>query len=247
MSLALVSAVPSALRDDRFDWTRLRISQATSNGDPNAIEDPANRFADQSNGSIAGGLLGGVATTDPGSARWWTWRASDIFGQLITGAAVYSFFTAIREVTAPALATDTFVACGICNEADLNSATVDGWGGSFRYTGAARTVGVIRLLNGAAALTSDAAGVDTTRRLFFSVNRGESAGGVAQMNSKGLTDAGAFIAGADSAANAYTDASGDMYWWLAFGRLAATAGTIAVASSAFIIGYPAPRGGYVPT
>lgn len=247
MSVILASMVPNALHDQRIDWTRLRISQATSSGDPNAIEDPANTFADQADGSIEGGLLGGTATTDPGSARWWTWRASDIFNQLMTGAALYQHIEMLREVTAPGLSTDTFVSIGICNEANLNSATVDAAGISFRYTGASRGSGVLRILNGAVTLTNDGAPVGTMRRLLHTTNKGTTGADFGQQHALGFTDAGVVVAGENVAANVYIDISGDLYWYLAFGRLAATAGTVAVAHSAFVLGYPSPRSGFAPT
>ena len=40
--------------------------------------------------------------------------------------------------------------------------------------------------------------------------------------------------------------AGDLFWFLSFGRSAATAGTVTIGAQAFEIVYPAPLAGNVP-
>lgn len=230
----------------RADWSRLLFTDriVASEWDPNAIEDPANRFAD-SGGGFSGGLLGGTATPDPGDARGWSWALQDIVRQARAGNVLMDLFAMAREITAPGLSSDTYVACGFANEASLNSTTVEAIGVAIVYAAATRNVRSLHLVNGVVT-TNDGAAALGLRRAFFKVaRRGANVRPVSHYGT-GLDDSGADVSSLPSAA--YDVAlTGDLYWWVAFGRTAATAGAVSLAASAYFYATPPPASGLTPT
>lgn len=236
-------------------WTPLRLLNADVHWDPNAIEDPANRFADQADGSIEGSLLqapGAPAPTDPGEACGWSWPASNIFGRRLTGAQLFQLFVQTWELTPPVLTDDTYVFLGLANENTANSATVDGFYCTVGYPAAGvRRAGVITILNGVATVSVDAAPAGLLRRLKLSAAHASlgTAHYWSRLVASGLTDAGAPIGGAGDLFDAGINVdfgSGNLWWHFGFGRLTAAAPTVTLAHTPFVLAYPSPRGGYAP-
>ncbi|MDI7267644.1 MAG: hypothetical protein QME96_06590 [Myxococcota bacterium] len=246
MSSLQDSIVPHALDDRRANWTRLLVGRAVQSGDPNAIEDPADRFADQADGSIEGSLLGGLATNNFDDARWWTWRAVDIFGRNPTATQIWQAYAQVRERLAPGLATDTYVVAGLCNDSNLASATVEGIGVGIVYAGATRTLRATQIKNGAVSNFAPAATIGL-RRATISPNR------IANLTYLGVCNCSAQDdSGNDQGPNVNLGfneqfSAGNLHWFLAFGRSAATAGTVTIGTAAFEIVYPEPSQGRVPT
>lgn len=226
----------------RVPWTRLTVASASASGDVNgSMQAP---FTDV--GTTISGVLTVQAAgrTDPGDAAWWVWPAFATDGTRLRGELINPWSAHVREITAPGLSDDVYWALGLINEASPNTGTVDGNFVSFRYTGATRAIGVIRATNGGVGLTNDATPIGTMRRALINAQQG--LGAAAFVGAQGWTDAGVESVG--DLVNGLTVAGGsfaasDMWWCLAVGRLAATAGTPTVAIEAYVVGYPPVIGG----
>lgn len=248
-----MSGIPDmgVFEDHRVLWPRLRRANAVQTGDPNGLEDPADRFADvvdaDGNQYIEGSLLGGIGGfNDPGDSFWLTFAAADIFGRNATATELWKNTTTLRERLAPGLATDSYVVVGVCSEANLASATVDALGVGIVYSGGTRTLRACVLVNGGVVNASPAANA-ALRRAYSDPNR---IGGLNVFGVNGCsvaTDAGADLGSSLQQGYNVNFSAGTLHLFLAFGRTAATAGTALLGASAFGLLYPAPGAGRLPT
>jgi len=187
-------------------------------------------------GGISFTLPGGVATPDPGSGVWATWRLIDVLGHAVDVGLVspYTVFTSVAdllEVLAPSLTSDSYVSCGICNNPDLDAATVEGIGGAIVYTGGTRVSRVMEIINGVVTILDDASPTGSMRRLMTSFAwQRPSIPGTVEVG--GMNAAGSFTFYDGTKRTAGTKQIGEQYFWIAAGRTAATAGVVTLEARA---------------
>ena len=216
------------------EWRSYLIDDAVQTADPNGIEDPLDPFTDTTNGK-AGSVLSGTPTPDPGQGKWWTWEALDFLNAAMDARFYIRCLAQLREETGAGLSSDTYAACGWCDNPDLDAANAVGC--AIHYQAGTRTVRVISITNGVLSAASDSAGAITTRRCAFTCNRREPNKWQTGF-SQGYTDPGVVSDAREFVLTRPFNPS--LHWWMSFGRTATTPGTEPLEVQSFFVGWPNP-------
>jgi hypothetical protein len=207
-----------------------------------AAADPGTRLAAAATDGGAGtgltfSLTGGWTSTDwCGAWPYWIWKVNGADNQQISGEDQYSLDYLVRVRTGPGDSSDTAFRVGLINETDATSGTVDSFGAGINFGTALRTVHVCTTANGTAGSVisgTGSASIVAVQGATARIGKGSTANLATKPG--GLDNTDAYVASSTPAAGILASfGNSPLYFILAIGRTAATAGTVPMALDVYI-------------